>query len=258
MSHFFADLVSYFEALWHHAFAFWEDGPDRWFRLVALVVFSLIGGSAAAFLSSGFDRYWPFATMLFLLLAPFLAWRAERRRVAELTPSNSTIRVRFDATRTECRSSTTFSNGIKALFFRLWVTPPAGQLKQQCAAKIVDILKKRDDGKFQSAWAAQRIPLAWASSTEVPTVTMDLRDSYGEFVDVFFITERGAFGFGSPHFLQPANFDSTIFSDGGEYVFCLSIGEAGVVAQEATLRVAWHADWQKVTAELLTGPIARA
>jgi hypothetical protein len=203
-------------------------GLASWLGMGAAEVTATISAIAFPIIVSAFLIYWA-----------FLVGCKER----EANPSQ--LRIKFYEAVSGHKSETQFTGGTKAIFYRLLVRPPKGQVRSGCKGTLVDIMVPKDGTTLFSLWSAQRLPLTWATHTSPPVTSMDLQDDHGQFLDVFFTTELGIFSVATPNFVQPNNLVSEkLWETPGLYVFCVSVTEPHSAAQEVRLALDWTGDYR--------------
>ncbi|MGA7711297.1 MAG: hypothetical protein WCA81_05305 [Rhizomicrobium sp.] len=183
--------------------------------------------------------------MLPVIIAAILTYGAFLIGVKEKAANPSKLRIDFSEHISGCKSLTHFQDGAKATFYRLWVRPPIGQMRYSCTGTLVDIMapSPRSDATFFSVWPAQRLPLTWATHTQPPVSSMELRDDHGQFLDVFFITESGTVGIATPGLVQPADLVAEkLWGRPCLLVFCVSVNEPTSRAQEVYIALQWSGD----------------
>lgn len=162
------------------------------------------------------------------------------------------LRVDFSVDLDGCRRQTAFNSGVRAAFYRLWVRPgQKGRVSRECTGTLVDIMAPHpESGSLISVWGAERLRLTWATHTSPPVTSINIRNEHGEFLDVFFVTESGVIGFGTPGFTLPAGLNFSEFKPGAAYVLCVILDAEEHESREVKLHLLWPTDWQNVDVKM--------
>jgi hypothetical protein len=224
----------YLSALWK---VLWS-----WKGLVSAIAASLGALSKLGFLPFiPAEFWWVLALVVLLGSAVHIQWKLDR--ALEETRRAFDLRVNFATVLSGCRVELTLPSGQRAVFYRLWVRPPIGQVRTGCTGTLTDIMVPTagTPGHWHSEWTPERLDLTWATHRRDPETSIDLRDDTGRFLDLFNI-RGGNMGLGTPNNLLPLSLNSTEFRRGVPYLFCVSLTCDDHAAQEIAIQVTWPVD----------------
>jgi hypothetical protein len=183
-------LAQYFVGLWRQSLHAFERGELTRTLVLALIAFgvSYLTALGVRLEAPHIGDLWEWTfglwvIFLFVFIAPFRLWLAEKTRADELEETlKPKLRLEFDPCSRGCVHTTTLGGLTKALFVR--VLPQCETSMTNCVGYLRGVFKLSND-KWEPTEFDERLDLTWANRGNANPIT--IQNGVPQYLDIFCI-----------------------------------------------------------------------